>query len=137
MVDAGPVVVLSEKQDTDKGPVPEPDVQSGTRDDALQPAREGASVAPLAGLDAGELEEPEELKEPASQPHGREVKGVPPSMVREKTRKWKKLKKKKADSSEESWESARKNAWLRELLTSSSGKKTRASTRGLRSPAGG
>jgi hypothetical protein len=88
-------------------------------------------------LDAGELEEPEELKEPASQPHGREVKGVPPSMVREKTRKWKKLKKKKADSSEESWESARKNAWLRELLTSSSGKKTRASTRGLRSPAGG
>ncbi len=99
-------MVLSEKQDTDKGPVLEPDVQSGTRDDALQPAREGASVVPPAGLDAGELEEPEEpeeLKEPASQPHGREVKGVPPSMVREKTRKWKKLKKKKADSSEDSW----------------------------------
>jgi hypothetical protein len=45
---------------------------------------------------------------------------MPPPTEKEKTKKRKKLRKKKAGSSEESWESARKHAWLRELLTISS-----------------
>ncbi len=54
--------ILSEKQDTDKSPVPEPKLQSRESNDAMQPAREGATMAFLARLGV------DEDQEPASQP---------------------------------------------------------------------
>jgi hypothetical protein len=44
----------------------------------------------------------------------------PPSPEEGKAKKRRKLRKKKVCSSEEAWENARKDVWLRELLSSSS-----------------
>jgi hypothetical protein len=53
-----------------------------------------------------------------SRGHAAEERPLPPE--EEKAKKRSKLRKKRVHSSEEAWEIARKDAWLRELLSSSS-----------------
>jgi hypothetical protein len=62
----------------------------------------------------------DEGQAPASDLQGCEVKNAPPPAVEGKARKRKKPRRKRANSDGESWESTRKAAWLRELLSSSS-----------------
>jgi hypothetical protein len=104
---------------------------TGSIDSELTQSQAEAATAPIA-RDRRAIEEgsEEEGGSPQKDAHGSESPA-------KKDSKRRKPRKKQVRGKQEKWETARRDAWLRELLTDSSEDEPRTSTRGSRSPAGG